>query len=395
MRIAYVDVNVRYINRTRDELLHALERAGQVLRVGPGYSDGDAVEQLRELLATPGAVDVIVTTPHIALASAFRDRPAGEIDALYRRSFAFDFPTGQFAQLARLNALLAKASIPRALLLLEADYYNFDEGRIHRFCAVADAILGFGPETWARTGALPNLAEEAFADRANDVWADFLESDGAKVSSMHHIIGDNEFCSVPLAARPVRWSVMGAGYRAREVATARLRAGGLVPTLTSPIRKMLAGLKKLRLLRGESSWSLDLVQRSFSKSLQNSRYSYTCGSGLEMPIRKFFEIPAAGAVLVCRPFRGAADLGFRAGENFVECEPQDILDAHRFLEQDPERAQAIADAGRRMVMEKHSVAARAAQLRLALDALVGGKGVGRWHRGVYAIQGADATGLIQ
>ncbi len=242
---------------------------------------------------------------------------------------------------------------------------------------------------------MPNIEKEAFANRANDVWADFLESDGTKVSSMHHIIGDDEFCSVPLADRPVRWSVMGATYRAREVAIAHLRTGGLDPTVTSPVRKMLAGLKKLRLLRGESSWSLDLVQRSFSQSLQNSRYSYTCGSGLEMPIRKFFEIPAAGAVLVCRPFRGAADLGFRAGENFVECEPQDILDAHRFLEQDPERAQAIADAGRRMVMEKHSVVARAAQLRLALDALVGGKGVGRWRDGAYAIQGAGATGLVQ
>lgn len=392
MRIAYVDANVRYLNRTRNDFIRALSLSGEVRYIGPGFSEGDSSVELSSLICTTGAqVDVIVTTPHVAHGYAFADWSAKRIARLYRNSFAFTFDDRRLRELVALNRVMADATIPRALVLLEADYYNFTQDDITAFRRVSDMILGFGPETWARRSELPNLGPEAFANRANDVWADFLESHKEKVSSMHHIIGDDEFCAVPLGERRVQWSVMGASYRARQVAIARLRAAGLSPIVSSPARKLLAGLKKLHLLRGETRWSLGLIQGGFRRGLWNSRYSYTCGSGLEMPIRKFFEIPAAGAVLVCRPFRGARNLGFKAGENFVACEPEDVVEAHRWLEANHDKAQAIADAGRKLVMDKHSVAARATQIRMALEALVSSKGVGRWRDGLYRIVAPDAA----
>lgn len=386
MRIAYVDVNVRYLNRTRDDLIAALVRCGDLTCIGPGFSLGDPVKQLESLLLNPGKVDVIVTTPHIALASGLDKTAARDIAALYRKTFAFDFLDSDFQQLSRLNAVIAKAEVPRVVLLLEADYYNFGKNEISSFNNTADRIFGFGPESWCRKAEMRHLMEESFAAKATNYWADFLEAHGDKVSSLHHLVGDDEFCSLPLAQRPHSWSVMGVGYRAREVAQQSLRAHGISPLTTGYVRKVLAGLRKAKILKGESAWSLDLVQRDFRKKLWDSRYSYTCGSGLDMPIRKFFEIPAAGAVLVCRSFRGARELGFRAGENFIECEPADIMDAHRFLEANPDKAQAIANAGRELVMQKHSVSARSEQLRQALDALIRGKGVGRWSDGQYRIQ---------
>lgn len=386
MRIAYVDVNVRYLNRTRDDLIVALARCGDLTCIGPGFSPGDEVVRLKNLLLDHSKVDVIVTSPHIALASGLDKTAARDIADLYRKTFAFDFPDADFQQLSRLNTVIAKAIVPCAVLLLEADYYNFGQNEISCFESTADRIFGFGPENWCHKAEMSHLIDESFSDRATDYWADFLETNDDRVSSLHHLVGDDEFCSLPLALRSNSWSVMGVGYRAREVAKTILRVNGISPIETGHIRKILAGMRRLRLLRGESAWSLNLVQRDFRKKLWSSRYSYTCGSGLDMPIRKFFEIPAAGAVLVCRSFRGARELGFRSGENFIECEPADILDVHQFLEANPEKAQAIANAGRELVMQKHSVAARGEQLRLALDALICGKGVGRWIDGQYCIQ---------
>lgn len=395
LRLAYVDVNVRYMNRTREDLIDALAGCGQLSLIGPGFSDGDPVRHLQCLMEKPSAVDVVVTTPHIALAASFKGKDYRAVAALYRRSFAYGFRDEYFDQLWRLNALLTQTTVPRALILLEADYYNFDNSEIAALDGVADLILGFGPESWCHKAAMPHLADETFADSATDCWADFLGRRSYKVSALHHLVGDDEFCAVPLKEREITWSVLGANYRARQVATTRLQAAGLRPVVTSPMRKLLAALKKLHLMRGENNWSLNVVQSRFRSSLWNSRYSYTCGSGLDMPIRKFFEIPAAGAVLVCRSFRGAADLSFKAGENFIECEPEDVVDAYRWLEGNPERAQAIADAGRQLVLAKHSVAARSAQLRLALKTLLDRKGVCRWRDGAYEAVAPDGFAIGQ
>jgi hypothetical protein len=105
-----------------------------------------------------------------------------------------------------------------------------------------------------------------------------------------------------------------------------------------------------------------------------------------MPIRKFFEIPAGGTVLVCRPFTGFADAGFVDGVNAIVCEPQDVMDVHRTLAADPERAQRIADAGRRLVAQYHSTAARSEQFRRLFQTIAAGRFVGAsWRAGKFMV----------
>ena len=386
LRIAYVDVNVRYLNRTREALIDALLKCGEVTLVGPGFSNGSSVAHLKTLLASPGKVDILVTTPQIALAAGFGGEDYRKVALVYRRSFSYTFPDIEFDYLRQLNELVTQAAVPKTLLLLESDYYNFDADRIRAFKSVADVILGFGPECWAPKSSMRQLQKENFASKVTDCWIDFLNSNGHRVCSLYHLIGGDEFCTTPLAEREYGWSVLGVKYAARRQAIANLRAYGVKPHVTSAKRKVVEGLKRLGLLRGESDFTLNLVQSDFHRKLCSSRYSYTCGSGLDMPIRKFFEIPAAGTVLVCRPFRGARQLGFVAGEHYLECEPQDILDVHRYLESNPDVAQRIAQSGQSLVRRLHSVPARAEQLRQSLEAVVRDGGVGRWCGGRFEIR---------
>jgi hypothetical protein len=384
-RIAYIDVNVRYHNRTREKCIEALDQAGELIKIGPGFSPPRALETLLERGPLP---DVIVTTPHVALASAFDGLAAAGVASRYRRAFTYTFEDAEFSQLVDLNRQLRRLRIPRLLILLEADYYNFSSESITEFCDVADVILGFAGDTWGRKRDMRHLSDEEFAARATDSWAEFLESHSSMVASFHHIIGDDEFCSVPLTQRRHAWSVLGVQYPARKRAASTLRQHGVSPVVSSPVRKAFSLLQRLRIVP-ETDLGIDLIQREFRNRLRGSRYSYTCGSGLEMPVRKLFEIPAAGTVLVCRPFKGAAALGFRHADNCLQCEPEEIMDAHRFLEQDPVRAQSIADAGRRLIADKHSVGARAAQLRMVIAGVLGGRTAGaRWVDGEYVLPGA-------
>ena len=384
-RIVYVDVNVRYINQTREKFLEALSGCGEITMIGPGFSSGDSAVELQNLLSKPGAVDVVVTTSLIANGGRYKDMTSSAIASSYRKLFAYNFHESHFSELPHLNKVLTQSKKPCILITLQVDNYFIRQQNIVDFNSIADMIIGIGPECRVYKAALPNLPYELFVENATDCWADYLSKHADKISSMYHLVGDDEFCQTPLAQRKTKWSVLGVPYYARKVAIDRLKAAELSPLTTNTIRRLLAGFKKLKILSGEPNWYLDITQKRFQKALQSSCYSYTCGSGLETPIRKFFEIPAAGAVLVCRPFRGAEKCGFKDGKNFIACEPEDVVEVHHWLEANPEQAQQIATAGQMMVKKLHSVSARQEQIHQCLQATINKSGVGRWNDGCFNI----------
>ena len=84
-------------------------------------------------------------------------------------------------------------------------------------------------------------------------------------------------------------------------------------------------------------------------------------------MRKFFEIPALGSVLVCSPCSGFDGLGFKNGINSIIAEPNNVIELGKFLSKDLDYAQTIANAGRKLINDNHTVLARSKQLRSALD----------------------------
>jgi hypothetical protein len=106
-----------------------------------------------------------------------------------------------------------------------------------------------------------------------------------------------------------------------------------------------------------------------------------------MPIRKFFEIPALGTLLVCRPFKGFAAAGFQDGLNCLVAEPDQILDVHRDLQANPERAEQIASAGQRFMIETHSLNARARDLAAIITAVTEQRFAGsQWVEGSHSLR---------
>ena len=77
-------------------------------------------------------------------------------------------------------------------------------------------------------------------------------------------------------------------------------------------------------------------------------------SGLRWPLRKFFEIPAQGTILICYPFKNAEQYGFKSWENCVFIErPEEIIDTLLKLSKDSNLSEEIAFRGFTLVKEKH------------------------------------------
>jgi len=301
--------------------------------------------------------------------------------------YDLEFDFSDQLQLPAIAAAFGTLSIPRVALFLETDYYDWEETReIEVLQRRTDYAIGLGPEFSRLRSEMTGLKQEIFGSLVTDAWASYARRHKDRIASLVHFISDPEISLRKLVGRKYAWGVIGVQYHARKVALDALRTARVPVVRQTRFRKLMALAKKLRLMLNEPRPIQRWFNSDYQHRLESSRYAFACGSAIDMPVRKFFEIPAAGAVLVCKPFCGFEAAGFRDGVNAIACDPQDIMDVHRSLEADPERAQAIADAGRRLVFTKHSLATRAAQLRETLSAMADGSFAGaRWNNGEYTV----------
>lgn len=365
IRVLWIDVDARFLNRTRNLLPFCLASECDVKFYGPGYTSGDTLSAgLTSFLGENGPFDVLVTSPHIAFASLAK---LSSIDQVYQRNYAFKFNISHLQSIVQIAQDLVECKLPRVGFFLETDYYNWTSHEVDAIETCLDYVVGLAPPFWRDLNAMPRLHREIFANNVTDVWWNWSRANRDRVASILPMIDASEVHYSALANRPHKWSVLGVGYAARSEAAKALTDAGLSPLGSSRWRVAFGALKRLGVIRRETDFSLSHLNFDFQQRLAQSRASFTCGSGLGMPIRKFFEIPAAGAVLVCQPFAGFNEAGFEDRVNAIVSEPEDILEVHKWLEANPEEAQEIADAGRSLVVKRHSVMARARQFAQILS----------------------------
>jgi hypothetical protein len=385
LRLLYIDINASYINPTRYLLPLALQGAGETTFFGPGYVSEETLRGgLNRFIDAQGPFDLAITNALGIFSDIWLN---GEALAPRHLDNAYDmaFPPAQLGLLPAITREFERLSIPRVALMLESDYYHWEDARIEKVDRRTDYAIGFGPDFWKSKAEMPGIEKERFAPLVTDNWVNFIRTNRHRIASSIHFVGDSEFAWQKMGARPNAWSLVGVQYVARKEAREKLKAAGIPVVGEGYWRRMLAVLKRIQ-VRREPRFVQRFVNLTFQSRLESCRYSYTCGSALDMPVRKFFEVPAARSVLVCKPFTGFEAAGFRDGESAVVCAPEDIVDAHRMLEADQDRAQAIADAGQKLVRERHSVSARAAQFADTFAAMADRSFAGAgWKDGNYAV----------
>ncbi|KAF0119210.1 MAG: hypothetical protein FD149_158 [Rhodospirillaceae bacterium] len=379
MRILFLDVDVHYFNPTRGLQGRLVSLAGDVRCFGPGYVSSEVLASgLPAFVARYGPFDVAIMTEHIAFAEDYVG--AAVLDS-YRRNYAFRFPMADLQRRGDMRRAFCALPMPKVAFLLESDYYNFTSEQIKGLSAVADWLVGWNGDFVKPKAELSGLERESFGHKANDHWANFVCAGHARMIPLVHFVADEEFSFTALSHRAADWCVPGILYDARHRARTALISAGCTMSRRHrwPIAPVLTRM-------GLHPFSRPLFtvwyQEMFRREIHQARFAFTCGSGLQWPIRKFFEIPALGAVLVCVPCNGFEALGFRDGENAIICKPEALPEIGRRLSADPNTAQAIADAGRRLVGACHTVSVRAVQLRTALEAAL----AGRWH-GAHWVKG--------
>lgn len=101
--------------------------------------------------------------------------------------------------------------------------------------------------------------------------------------------------------------------------------------------------------------------------------AFTCGSELKYFVRKFLEIPAFRSLLIAYPSENFSDYGFKEGENYVMCMPEDVVKVALRFKSNESMYSKILNEGWRFVYEEHSASNRANQVIKTLDLFCQGK----------------------
>lgn len=397
MRVLYVDANVWHINPTANQLPVLIQaQFPDVKFYGPGFSNPeDLALGLRSYVDRTGPFDAVILGPATPFLNGDNSLDEGAIGYLMRFT----------AHHLNVNALknffsdtrlaFGKLEIPvKVISVLNFDYYATTQKQIDVLLHHSIGVIGPNHQFVSRLGDLPDFAsrEKHFvkkADRFSDAWHDFLAKYPERVITATHFVGPQEFFFEPLSGRSYQVSVPGVEYVLRKDAVNRL-AKTKLRLASKNYFHFYRVASRLGFPMFSNAVSLRMYNFLFQRTLAETRCVYTAKGGFGMPIRKFFEIPASGALLICSPCNGYRELGFEHGQHYIQAEPDELLDALNSWLDHP-RGQEIASAGQALTHVKHSMSARGAQIGSCLQEMVMGTFRGaRWEKGEYFISGSPS-----
>lgn len=383
MKIVLVDANVRYLNPTRNLLPSVLRSGATVAPFGPGYVEPGVLRRgLRDFLKRIDGADLVLVTEVVLNSRRLDERT---IASRYRKYYSSVPSTRDLMQLPELRAELNEGlDLPIVGSLLETDFHNLTREDVQHLDSSCDFFLAWGAELFPTT---PPRAIESFSQRVSNDWQEFARDQKKRVISTTHYVAEHEIWGLPWNRRPISASVMGADYAARRVARAHLREVPGVTVKGTALRALSFAVRPVRHelpLLGRGSDSLQSF--GFSMTLAASRVSYTCGSALEYPVRKFFEIPAHGALLACEPPQALTALGFEDGKTHLGASPDELPQIVRRALARPESSERMTSSARDLIQSTHSVSARSRQWRSAFEAIVVGRFRGsEWDSGDFRL----------
>ena len=146
----------------------------------------------------------------------------------------------------------------------------------------------------------------------NDNWVNFLKVKRSSTVRLPHAVHLDEFSYVPIGQRKNIFAVPGAGYAERKQFYSYLSLGQRFMK-----KKDLLTDRAYFLTKKDLSLKMYTeIRNRYITEIKNSKYCYVSGSLHRSPVRKYFEVPALGAVPVGQICENFDELGFKDGTNF-------------------------------------------------------------------------------
>lgn len=387
-RVLYVGVNYRYINPTNSLLPAVLQRFSELDFYGPGFVGAETLGAGVERYADrAGGYDLVFAASNI-----FTFHPVERINRFLHR-YGVLFSGGEITEafLADARAFCRRRRERVICAITDLDPHAAQQPLLERIEAEAGYYMGWGREFVDALADAEAVRNEGYLQKklqegvALGLFDQFVRRQQSRVINLGHVVAETEFYWSALETRPYDAIVPGSRYARREKVLRALARSGTIRVAPTRYRYAFQVAERLGLRPHARFHLASAYGLAFQRAMSRSRSCVTDGGGNNFPVRKFLEIPASGALMICWPAVGLDRLGLRDGEHCVYVRTEEeAVDAVRAVSRDPLRFHAVAAAGREVVFRQHTVGARAAQLGLAVSRIQAGTFNGSsWKNGEF------------
>lgn len=380
IKILYLGTNRIYINNTQQLFPLGLASISEITFYGPGYvSDLVLDKGVEEFIKTRDfTFDFVCTDGMIFFWNEVKGTTAFNISYNY---FSFKLLKKSIID---MQTFFIRYS-GKKILYPNVDFQNITDEEILLLEESNHYLITFGLELLEYKRNLLELNFESFAKICNDNWIYYIKRNQDMVISLPHIIGETEFTFHPIEGREFDISVPGVGYYSRKIINRIINKKKF--KVNNRNTSFYQKLNTFLLRKFTTRTNLKVFNQIFNNTIEDSKIAYTCGSGLEALVRKFFEIPAKGTVLFCKPFKGFKEIGFVDGENCVVVNANNIEEKAKSILSNIKEMERLSRNGQNMVFKNHSFIARVSQIEISLNSILKGEFNGSfWDNGDYKLK---------
>lgn len=396
MNVIYLDVDAVHINPTATRFSSLVasafpEAIDASLRVDRGGQSRSPFLDVLQRVAGSSDDWIVILGPGIPMVASAR-REVEAVSRYLKSSCVTRSTSGEIVEyLDEVNRFLGSREGKGLLIAsgLNFDYYAATADQVRDLREEGVVLVTPGAQFVRPMKQLPeSFAQERHyvrkQDRLTDTWRDWLLRYPQKSISAVHFVGQDEFPRVPWSRRKREMEVPGVNYVARRQARDALRRNGQFVSRNYTAYGIRAAARF-----GMQPFSFSPVMRRYQhvyrKRLSRTKIAYVGPGVFGLPVRKYFEVPAAGALMICTPCEGIKDLGFAHEDNCLIGDPETVPSLAREWTHSAE-APLLAGRGLEMVIRRHGISARASQIRSAVEAILDGSYAGsHWHRGEFVI----------
>jgi len=376
-KLLYLGIEHKYLNPTSNLLIKIYKNSADTLFIGPGF------QNTMDLFINNEIENVINNfIPEIVLIDV---RCFGseflKLNILGQKYSKKIFDKFIFF----INDFIAHNKTPLIIDFSYIDTYKIPIPLIEKLNKYNCYVVGLDKNFFSRKEDYKYLLNEKFAKYATNNWYNYIKNNSHLVISFPHPIDETEFFYEKIHQRKIDLSIMGVKYFCREKAGEILKKSKYKIYSSDLKRKyfsfMISSLRKFSI---NPNKPYAYFNSYFYSKLVNSKISYTCGSGVEFPVRKFLEIPSSGALLMCQKFKNFENFGFEHGKNAIAIELDELEDAVDYYLNNQDLSQKIINNCQKFLLENHSTKPRIKQMTKTLQLISQNNFKGScWKKGLF------------
>jgi hypothetical protein len=388
-KILFIGINHRYFNLSNYLLPSMLVKKFDVCFFGPGYVEESILNRgLDHFMEINGGVDFIFVTAQCisSMSSSRLNNFINRYTYLFNSSFISDKfleDVGLFTKRNRNKVICGISeidphNIPQLILDSIYEHAKYFMGWGHQFLESHFDIEAVKNEKYIQRKISQGIPLGLIDKFAKENKVDFI--------SLGHFIGDSEYYWNDIRSRPQDVTIPGVKYHRRQKAIEAVRDCKGLMVGKNNLQLIYKILDLLRFRPFNKFPLINLYNLQFQKQLFTSKICITDGGANNYPVRKFFEIPASGALLACWPAAGINHLGFIHKKNYFSLDQGSIEELVNLLDSNLQCLVQMANDGRRLIIDNHSIDARSTQFYKTIETIAMNKFCGsEWRDGKYII----------